>query len=126
MQRADKLMYQFAAHTLTAPLLHALTTVVGARSLSRERILMLGRTPLAERIMREAETRAGVCGSSLASSTTCLPAWTPPIRLCSDPSAACRRSSTTFARIGLSSRSPSGAAARRFKRCSNRASCAAS
>jgi hypothetical protein len=63
MQRAEKLMYHFAAHTVTAPLRHALTAVAGARRLSRERILMLGRTPLAERIMREADSRAGVCGS---------------------------------------------------------------
>ena len=81
MQRADKLMYQFAAHTLTAPLLHALTTVVGARSLSRERILMLGRTPLAERIMREAETRAGVCGSivGVVDDLPCVDAADPPL-----------------------------------------------
>src|SRR6185436_86746 len=81
MQRADKLMYQFAAHTLTAPLLHALTTVVGARSLSRERILMLGRTPLAERIMREAKTRAGVCGSivGVVDDLPCVDAADPPL-----------------------------------------------
>jgi len=63
MQHAHKLMYQLAANAVTSPLLHALSTVVGARGLFRERILMLGRTPLAERIIRETETRAGASGA---------------------------------------------------------------
>jgi exopolysaccharide biosynthesis polyprenyl glycosylphosphotransferase len=58
---ADTLMYQVLA--ITSPLLHALSAVVGARGFCRERILMLGMTPLAERIIRETETRAGLCGS---------------------------------------------------------------
>ena len=48
---------------ITARFLHTLSTVVGARRCVRERILMLGMTPLAERIVEEIETRAGVCGS---------------------------------------------------------------
>jgi exopolysaccharide biosynthesis polyprenyl glycosylphosphotransferase len=45
----------------TAPFLRTLSTVVGARRDVRERILMLGMTPLAERIIEETETRG--CGS---------------------------------------------------------------
>jgi len=56
-------MDQFGAHAITSPLLHALSTVAGTTGLCRERILMLGMTPLAERIIRETETRAGWCGS---------------------------------------------------------------
>jgi exopolysaccharide biosynthesis polyprenyl glycosylphosphotransferase len=56
-------MYQPAAHAIASPLLHALSTAVGTKRLFHERILMLGRTPLAERIVLETEARAGACGS---------------------------------------------------------------
>jgi exopolysaccharide biosynthesis polyprenyl glycosylphosphotransferase len=56
-------MYQFTANAMTSPLLQTLSTVVGVKSLVRERILILGLTPLAERIISEIETHAGAWGS---------------------------------------------------------------
>jgi lipopolysaccharide/colanic/teichoic acid biosynthesis glycosyltransferase len=50
----------------TTRLLQTLSTVVGARSISRERILVLGLTPLAERIIQETDACAGACGSVVA------------------------------------------------------------
>jgi exopolysaccharide biosynthesis polyprenyl glycosylphosphotransferase len=51
------------ATILATPLLYAVSTLAGARGLLRQRILMLGKTPLAERIIWETEIRAGACGS---------------------------------------------------------------
>jgi lipopolysaccharide/colanic/teichoic acid biosynthesis glycosyltransferase len=56
-------MNHFDASAIASTLLHALSTGMGTRAFRSERILMLGMTPLAERIIRETETRAGACGT---------------------------------------------------------------